>query len=80
VCSRTPGSISLRYASSSVPPLIPETCVVTTTLSGPGSGSATADLTRTCELDIGGDRRHHLLIMAAGEQAKGHVARVLHAH
>lgn len=34
------------YASSSLPPLIPEKCVVTTTSSGPGSGSATAT-TRT---------------------------------
>jgi hypothetical protein len=39
-----------------------------------------SDLTRACELDSGGGRRHHLLIMAAGEQAKRHVARVLHAH
>ena len=44
--SGTPGSISPRYASSSLPPLIPEKCVVTTTSSGPGSGSATA-ATRT---------------------------------
>ena len=43
--SGTPGSISPRYASSSLPPLIPEKCVVTTS-SGPGSGSATA-ATRT---------------------------------
>jgi hypothetical protein len=35
---------------------------------------------RACALDSGGGRRHHLLIMAAGEQAKRHVARVLHAH
>jgi hypothetical protein len=39
-----------------------------------------SDLTRACELDSGGGRRHHLLIMAAVEQAKRHVARVLHAH
>jgi hypothetical protein len=39
-----------------------------------------SDLTRACALDSGGGRRHHLLIMAAGEQAKRHVARVLHAH
>ena len=44
--SGTPGSISPRYASSSVPPLIPEKCVVTKTSSGPGSDSATA-ATRT---------------------------------
>lgn len=82
IVERHPGSISLRYASSSLPPLIPEKCVVTTTSSGPGSGSdgGDSDLTRACELDSGGGRRHHLLIMAAGEQAKRHVARVLHAH
>jgi hypothetical protein len=39
-----------------------------------------SDLTRACELDSGGGRGHHLLNMAAGEQAKRHVARVLHAH
>src|SRR6478672_1748513 len=36
-----------------------------------------SDLTRGCELDSGGGRRHHLLIMAPGEQAKRHVARAL---
>jgi hypothetical protein len=46
IVERHPGSISPRYASSSLPPLIPEKCVVTTTSSGPGSGSATA-ATRT---------------------------------
>jgi hypothetical protein len=46
IVERHPGSISPRYASSSVPPLIPEKYVVTKTSSGPGSGSATA-ATRT---------------------------------
>jgi hypothetical protein len=83
IVERHPGSISPRYASSSLPPLIPEKCVVTTTSSGPRLGQrdgGDSDLTRACELDSGGGRRHHLLIMAAGEQAKRHVARVLHAH
>jgi hypothetical protein len=63
-------------------PLIPEKCVVTTTSSGRlgQRDGGDSDLTRSCELDSGGGRRHHLLIMAAGEQAKPHVVRVLRAH
>jgi hypothetical protein len=75
-----PSGRSRRVREQFQSPLIPEKCVVTTTSSGPGSGSATADLTRACELDSGGGRGHHLLIMAAGEHAKRHVARVLHAY
>ena len=39
-----------------------------------------SDLTRACELDSRGGRRHHVLIMVACEQAKRDVARLLHAH
>ena len=45
-----------------------------------GQRDGDSDLTRACELDSGGGRRHHLLMMAVGEQAKRHVAWVLHAH
>ncbi len=82
IVERHPGSISPRYASSSVPPLIPEKYVVKH-LIRPRLGQrdgGDSDLTRACELDSGGGRRHYLLTMAAGEQAKRYVARALHAH
>src|SRR4029079_4656301 len=61
ICERHPGSISPRYASSSVPPLIPEKYVVKN-LIRPRLGQrdgGNSDLTQACELDSGGGRRHH---------------------
>jgi hypothetical protein len=82
--SGAPGSVSPRYASSSLPPFADsrevrgDNNLIRARLGQRDGGDS--DLTRACELDSGGGRRHHLLIMAAGEQAKRHVARVLHAH